>query len=117
MWYNEWVASQEQRIQKESEPWKLNNEIFDQEENSLLSSGIDSIEDQLKNNENIIHVDTAKYEQYKQKEASNESIAFGGTKKEEDSTHNKNEELKCPRCGSSLIGANDYCPGCGLKIS
>ena len=32
MWYNEWVASQEQRIQKESEPWKLNNEIVYQEE-------------------------------------------------------------------------------------
>lgn len=92
-------------------------EIFDQEENSLLSSGIDSIEDQLKNNDNIVHVDTAKYEQYKQKEASNESIAFGGTKKEENSTHNKSEDLKCQRCGSSLIGANDYCPGCGLKIS
>lgn len=91
-------------------------EIFDQEDNSILSSGIDSIEEQLKNNDNIVRVDTAKYEQYKQKEASNESIAFGGTKKEEDSTHNKNEELKCPRCGSSLIGANDYCPGCGLKI-
>lgn len=92
-------------------------EIFDQEESSLSSSSIDYMEEQLKNNEKIIHVDNAKYEQYKQKEASSESIAFGGAKKEENSTHNKNEELKCPRCGSSLIGANGYCPGCGLKTS
>lgn len=92
-------------------------EIFDQEENSLSASSIDTIEEQLKSNDNIVRVDNAKYEQYKQREASSESIAFGGTKNEENTTHNKNEELKCPRCGSSLIGATDYCPGCGLKIS
>lgn len=92
-------------------------EIFDQEGNSLSSSTIDTIDEQLKNNENIVRVDNAKYEQYKQREESNESIAFGGTKKEEDATHSKNSELICVRCGSSLVGASDFCPGCGLKIS
>ncbi len=91
-------------------------EIFEQEENSLSASSIDTIDEQLRNNENIKHVDNAKYEEYKKREASNESIAFGGKNKEENATHNKNETLKCPICGSSLIGANGYCPGCGLKI-
>ena len=24
--------------------------------------------------------------------------------------------LKCPRCGSDLVGATDHCPGCGADI-
>lgn len=49
---------------------------------------------------------------------SEEAIAFGGKRKIEnvDSVQTKNDDLKCSRCGSSLVGANGYCPGCGMKI-
>jgi hypothetical protein len=91
-------------------------EIFDQEENSLLTSSIDNMEEKLKNDNKIKRIDNAEYKDYKQKESSNESIAFGGKEKRENATHTKNEETKCSRCGSSLVGATGYCPGCGLKI-
>ena len=49
---------------------------------------------------------------------SDSAIAFGGKQKEEESTFAKKDEQKCPRCGSSLVGAmNNICPGCGAPIN
>ena len=46
-----------------------------------------------------------------------ETIAFGGQEMvDKYSTQTKDDELKCPRCGSSLIGAKDFCPGCNLDL-
>lgn len=57
-------------------------------------------------------------QEYKGEGPSEEAIAFGGKQKIEnvDSVQTKNDSLKCSRCGSSLVGANGYCPGCGMKI-
>ncbi len=57
---------------------------------------------------------------YKDFEISNESIAFGGEEQKEEiyELEAKNDELKCKRCGSSLVGAvNNVCPGCGAPIN
>ena len=49
---------------------------------------------------------------------SDSAIAFGGKQKQEESTFAKKDEQKCPRCGSSLVGAlNNICPGCGAPIN
>ena len=44
------------------------------------------------------------------------AIAFGGKEEYENQSQARKDELKCPRCGSSLVGANGTCPGCGAKI-
>lgn len=56
---------------------------------------------------------------YKEVGSTNEAIAFGGEKRIENlnAVQTKSDELKCSRCGSSLIGAHGICPGCGAKIS
>lgn len=46
-----------------------------------------------------------------------EAIAFGGKEQIEHKTEAKKDELKCPRCGASLIGARGICPGCGMKLN
>ena len=49
---------------------------------------------------------------------SDSAIAFGGKQQQEESTFAKKDEQKCPRCGSSLVGAmNNICPGCGAPIN
>lgn len=56
---------------------------------------------------------------YKEQGPSSEAIAFGGKKKTENvnDMQAKNDELKCSRCGTSLVGAiNNTCPGCGILI-
>lgn len=65
--------------------------------------------------EKTINTDIKEYETIG---PSSEAIAFGGEQKIENTyaSQAKTEEFKCPRCGSSLIGATDYCPGCGSKL-
>jgi len=53
---------------------------------------------------------------YKAVGPSNEAIAFGGKEQIEHTAEAKQDELKCPRCGASLIGARGICPGCGMKL-
>ena len=48
-----------------------------------------------------------KYKELEQEQKSDEKIAFN---------QEKQTELTCPRCGSSLIGATTTCPGCGIDI-
>jgi hypothetical protein len=59
---------------------------------------------------------TKQIQDYKAVGPSNEAIAFGGKDKIEHATETKNDELKCKRCGASLIGARGICPGCGMKL-
>ncbi len=51
-----------------------------------------------------------------EEEMNTEAIAFGGVSKEESLAQAKKDDLKCPRCGSSLVGATGFCPGCGNKL-
>ena len=52
-------------------------------------------------------IDTNDYKELEQEQKSDEKIAFN---------QEKQTELTCPRCGSSLIGATTTCPGCGIDI-
>lgn len=63
-------------------------------------------------------VDKNEYKKYEGTKASDEAIAFGGTARKEQvaASDGNDRDLKCPRCGSSLVGANGFCPGCGMKI-
>lgn len=63
-------------------------------------------------------IDKNEYKDFEGVKSSNEAIAFGGEERKEKvySVQTKKDELKCPRCGSSLVGANGFCPGCGSKI-
>ena len=63
-------------------------------------------------------VDKNEYKDFEGVKASNEAIAFGGEERKENvySAQTQKDELKCSRCGSSLVGSNGFCPGCGAKI-
>lgn len=95
-------------------------EIFDKindEDGKFTSDDVKKLEDKIEQDNKIEVADTTNYKEYKEKELSSEAIAFGGEQKIEDKTHSKVEELKCSRCGSSLIGAiNNICPGCGASF-
>lgn len=51
--------------------------------------------------------DNSEYKEIKEEEKTSEEIAFEQKKK---------GELVCPKCGSSLIGAINICPGCGMDL-
>lgn len=90
---------------------------IDDERNDYITTGMmDTIENSIIEKANIAIVDNSDYKEYEPKQERIENIAFGGEQKIEDRIHAKTEELKCDRCGSSLVGANGYCPGCGKKI-
>lgn len=93
-------------------------ELFESDPNSLTTAGIEELENKMQAESQIKRVDNANYKEYETIGPSSEAIAFGGEKQIENANaaKAKTEELKCPRCGSSLIGANDYCPGCGSKL-
>lgn len=95
-------------------------EIFDKindEDGKFTSDDVKKLEEKIEQDIKIEVADSSNYAEYREKEISSETIAFGGEQKIEDKTHSKVEELKCPRCGSSLIGAiNNICPGCGSSI-
>ena len=59
---------------------------------------------------------TKQIQDFKDIGPSNEAIAFGGKEQIEHVADKKEDELKCPRCGASLIGARGVCPGCGMKL-
>ena len=93
---------------------KLNEDSINQE--SISISNLDTLEDKIINDsKNIVNIDT-NYKDFEEVKPSEEAIAFGGTEKSENYNQAKVDELKCERCGSSLIGARDICPGCGTKI-
>lgn len=93
-------------------------EYFDDPDDYSLSKNVDILEKNLEINSEVKRVDTADYKEYKQEVPSSEAIAFGGKDKKENinTVKAKVEELKCNRCGSSLVGAVDICPGCGAPI-
>ena len=111
----------EQKEQLEELPTSNDNfvEIVDDVDiNNLSLENMDILEENIKT-ENSVEKNIIKDEkEYQEVAPTQEAIAFGGEKKIEniDSKQTKNDELKCSRCGSSLVGANGYCPGCGIKI-
>lgn len=76
----------------------------------------------IDNLSNLAAVDSSKIQELsadkivKQQKKDDVTLAFGGKTQTQESTHSKVDELKCTRCGSSLVGNNGYCPGCGIKL-
>lgn len=91
-------------------------EIIEQDKDiQLTANNVDKLDDNIANMKEHI-VDNAVYQEYKTEVATDVAIAFGGREQKEGSTQGKEEENKCSRCGSSLIGANGFCPGCGAQL-
>lgn len=84
----------------------------------LNTSNIDSLEDYIISEAQQEKDLSSNYKEYEAVAPSTEAIAFGGEQQIENtySSQAKNDELKCPRCGSSLVGAKGICPGCGMQI-
>lgn len=84
----------------------------------LNISNIDNLEEKIKIDTSTEKKIEKNIKEYKEFGATNEAIAFGGEKRIENihAVQTKKDELKCPRCGSSLVGARNFCPGCGTKI-
>ena len=84
----------------------------------ITISNLDSFENSIiANNKNDVLLNSS-YKDNISTLPSTEAIAFGGEQQIENtySSQAKNDELKCPRCGSSLVGAKGICPGCGMQI-
>lgn len=80
---------------------------------------LDDVEERsIENDKKDDGIDKNEYKDFEGVKASNEAIAFGGEERKERvySAQTKKDELKCSRCGSSLVGSNGFCPGCGAKI-
>lgn len=92
---------------------ELNDDIEDYE---LNYSAIDNLEENLKENSKVDIQMVSNKKIVEEDTSSKEAIAFGGEKKIENVPKAKLDELKCDRCGSSLVGSNGYCPGCGKKL-
>lgn len=84
-------------------------------------NGIDKIENQIENTSKLDTDNDAEYKEYNNLKKDNELIAFGGSNYDEKVKTAKSEAkvniLKCPHCGSSLVGSNGSCPGCGRKVN
>ncbi len=99
-----------------------NNEIVEIDDtisiDNLSLENVDNLEKRIEIESSAEKKIETDIQEYKVEGPSEEAIAFGGKQKIEnvDSVQTKNDSLKCSRCGSSLVGANGYCPGCGMKI-
>ena len=101
------------------------NDTFDDiNEEKVTLEGVQKIEkESIESNKKEI-VDNATYEELKDEEKSDTEIAFNVDEKDlkDDKvitvidSKNTATSLKCPRCGSDLVGATDHCPGCGADI-
>ena len=94
------------------------DEIEKLEIDELSLSNIDYVEDRIIQDSTEEKKVSTNYKEYETVAPSTEAIAFGGEQQIENtySSQAKNDELKCPRCGSSLVGAKGICPGCGMQI-
>ena len=65
-------------------------------------------------------VDTNDYKDYKGVQKTDAAIAFGDKEQDEELAKQKNDmkvnKHVCPKCGASLVGATDYCPGCSTPL-
>lgn len=85
---------------------------------NLSLNNIDKLEKKIEVENSVEKKIETNIQEFKEKEVSEQAIAFGGKQKVENinSVQTKHDELKCTRCGSSLVGAKGFCPGCGAKL-
>lgn len=94
---------------------ELEEESIIQEDIPITTETIEELDTESNKNikEKIVETDKQSLEDIE----TDKTIAFGGKELvDKYSTETKNDELKCPRCGSSLVGARGVCPGCGLEL-
>lgn len=107
---------------KKPEVVELEDDLLDIVSSDIRKNGIDIIESNIEeNNKKKIKVNDQQKE-YKDLKNTDERIAFGGStldeKVEKNKIEAKIENLKCPKCGSSLVGLgpSGSCPGCGMDV-
>lgn len=93
-------------------------EINDISIDNLSLEKVDELEQKISTENSVEKKIETTIKDYEDNLPSDETIAFGGKRKiaNIDAVKTKNDALKCTRCGSSLVGANEICPGCGAKI-
>lgn len=108
-------ADQAQMLDEEIEEF---TDIF--ESNDIREVGVENKVKEIEVNSNIKVVNNADYKEYQMVGPEVGTIAFGGATIDKRVEQNKTEakviELKCPTCGSSLVGSNGTCPGCGHDV-
>lgn len=82
----------------------------------LSMDKIDNIESNVNNNFEVDKTIIKDEVEYNLKDIKDKDIAFGGKEEVDSVSKAKKDELVCERCGSSLVGANGICPGCGAKV-
>lgn len=93
-------------------------EINEPSIDNLSINNIETLEDNIIQANSVEKKIETNISEYREIKPTDTAIAFGGEQKIENiaSVQTKNDELKCTRCGSSLVGANGYCPGCGSAL-
>lgn len=105
------------KIQKQNDQEENIIDIFNQNYDYFFSANeIDELDENLANDANITKENIFQAKDYIKEGPSIQAIAFGGEYQKENLNKAIKEELKCPRCGSSLIGAGNSCPGCGMNL-
>lgn len=120
---DDFVYDEHQEVESQFSPVDLEVNEFKELDDDLNVNDL-SISDMEKLEENMISENSIEkniskdIKDYKEFKPSDEAIAFGGDKQIENinAVQTKNDYLKCSRCGSSLVGSNGICPGCGAKI-
>lgn len=89
---------------------------LEDEDYVLSMDKIDDIESNVNNNFKVDKTINKNVVEYNIKDVNDKDIAFGGKEEVDVISKAKKDELVCERCGSSLVGANGICPGCGAKL-
>ena len=105
-------------LSEEPKPEVKDDEMveIEDEETPTSTAEIDEMEENLEETKDETVEVKQEIQEYEEIGPSMNAIAFGGKEEFENQSEARNDELKCPRCGSSLVGANGTCPGCGAKI-
>lgn len=118
--YDEVVEFKEQQVEIPTDNHDFIEMDDDVDIDDLSLDSIDELDESIQTESSVEKSIVTDIKDYKEHEKTNEAIAFGGEKQIEnvEATKTKNDELKCPRCGSSLVGmVNNTCPGCNMKIA
>ena len=99
-------------------------EALEEEKKDESIKSLDEInkieKEQVQNEKKSTNVDENDYKDYKGVQKTDAAIAFGDKQQDEELAKQKNDmkvnKHVCPKCGASLVGATDYCPGCNTPI-
>ena len=91
------------------------------ESNDIRTNTIEQIENQINESQKTNIIDNAEYKDYQEQAKDVTTIAFGGIAQdanvEQAKLGSKDNDFKCPQCGTSIVNSNGTCPGCGKDVS